>query len=431
MKKVRFYKTLDWILVALSYVAAVLLTNGAVQYFENPEAVAMMNPTRVYGVVFYGVVLVVQLVLYVMGFIHGITAKESMAKHNMIVKIVSMPFFVINFIALFFLSFDVSESEGLLLLLMIPLSVIATASITLRSSLPNVVYFIKSYVKKTLKVTPWAIVSLIMSFIFILDVLAGIILYRHERNQRPDILARTKERKLKKVEKWKTKRHMSPFIFKVGSIIATAALSIASVSLIVITTLAIINAFNENVEIEVGTLFTSYLFLISLIVVLTFSFIKLLFGLIYGKLGEEDPTRFLFITKLVDLFPTIAILFIAFLFLIAGTALDIMSVLLIAVIAVVIIIFVIMAFLGFSVVMYASSLPFMASALFLMWSSSLTVFTYYMNQRTVKNRKFSNPLIVACLVFLWIPVLDIIAMAIIRRYSQKNAVLGDKPVIVP
>ncbi|MCQ2798988.1 MAG: hypothetical protein MJ220_03805 [Bacilli bacterium] len=431
MKKLRFYKTLDWILVALSYVAAVLLTNGALQYSKNPEAVAMMNPTRVYGVVFYSIVLVVQLVLYVMGFIHGIIAKESMAKHNMIVKIVSMPFFVINFFALSFLSFDVSEREVLLILLMIPLSVIATASIMLRSSLPNVVYFIKSYAKKTLKATPWAIVSLIMSFVFVLDVLAGIILCRHERNQRPDILARNKERKLKKVEKWKTKRHMSPFVFKVGSIIATAALSIASVSLIVITILAIVNAVNENVDIEVETLFTSHLFLISLIVVLTFSLVKLIFGVIYGKLGEEDPTKFLFVTKLVDLLPTIAILFIAFFLLVAGAALDVLSIMLIPVIAVVIIIFVIMAFLGFSIVMYASSLPFMASALFLMWSSSLTLFTYYMNQRTVKNRKFSNPLIVVCLVFLWIPVLDIIAMAIIRRYSQKNAVLGDKPVIVP
>lgn len=431
MKNLRSYKYLDWFLVALSYVASVLLFNGAMQYQKNPGTIEVMNPLCVAGLVLYGILFFFQFITYIMGFVYGLTAKESMAKHNMIVKLVSIPFFVINLFALINFSIDVKEINPLLTFIMIPISISGTFFIMFRSSFSNVVFFIKSYLKKTLKVTPWGTVAMVLSFIFFLDVVAGIILYRHELNQRPDIAARIKERKLKKVEKWKTKRHMSPFVFKVGSIIATVVLSIASASLVIIATLIIINASNENVEIEVGTLFTSYLFLISLIVVLVFSFIKLLFGLIYGKLGEEDPTKFLFITKLVDLFPTIAILFMAFFFLIAGMALDITSVLLIAFIAVVIIIFAIMALLGFSIVLYASSLSFMTSALFLMWSSSLTLFTYYMNQRTVKNRKFSNQLIVVCLVFLWIPVLDIIAMVIIRRYSQKNAVLGDKPVIVP
>ena len=135
--------------------------------------------------------------------------------------------------------------------------------------------------------------------------------------------------------------------------------------------------------------------------------------------------------KLVDILPTAGFLGSALYLLMTGIVADLAAVALIVFLALVIIIFVIIAFLAWSAVAYSLMTPFMVSALFTIWSSSLAVYTYYLNQRAMKNRKFSSPWIIVCLVCLWIPILDIPAIAILRNRVKKNLIFGDKPVIVP
>lgn len=148
MKNLRLYQIFDWFLVALSYVAAILLYKGGVLYENNPETIEVMNNLRIGGLALYGVLLFLQIPVYVMGIFYGITAKESMAKHNMIVKLVSVLFFVINWLALSSLSTNSINIERWLPFLLIFLSFIITFSIMFRSSLPNIVYFVRSYMKK-------------------------------------------------------------------------------------------------------------------------------------------------------------------------------------------------------------------------------------------------------------------------------------------
>lgn len=148
MKNLRLYQIFDWFLVALSYVAVILLYKGGVLYENNPETIEVMNNLRIGGLALYGVLLFLQIPVYVMGIFYGITAKESMAKHNMIVKLVSVLFFVINWLALSSLSTNSMNIERWLPFLLIFLSFIITFSIMFRSSLPNIVYFVRSYTKK-------------------------------------------------------------------------------------------------------------------------------------------------------------------------------------------------------------------------------------------------------------------------------------------
>ena len=63
------------------------------------------------------------------------------------------------------------------------------------------------------------------------------------------------------------------------------------------------------------------------------------------------------------------------------------------------------------------------------WSDSLTVFSYYINQRKVLNRKFKNIYIIICLICLWFPVLDIISLIILNRFNKNNLIFSDIPII--
>ena len=283
MKNLRSYKYLDWFLVALSYMAAVLLFNGAMQYQKNPGTIEVMNPLCVAGLVLYGILFFFQFIAYIMGFVYGLTAKESMAKHNMIVKLVSIPFFVINLFALINFSIDIKEINPLLTFIMIPISISGTFFIMFRSSLSNVVFFIKSYFKKKLKVTPWGTVAIVLSFIFFFDVVAGIILYKHERNQRPDIAERIKAEKLKKIEEWKVKVHKSLLAFKIETIIMTAIVSVLSLINVISIISYAVAAADAGHALEIVTLQGTGLLLLTSIVAVPVSLLKMIYGIRYGK----------------------------------------------------------------------------------------------------------------------------------------------------
>ena len=365
---------------------------------------------------------------------YSLTTKESMAKHNMIVKFASIPFYFLGTVAIFHFCVNLFNSDKVLALLLVPLAIMSMYSIMFRSTLPNAVYFIKSYIKKSLKVSPWAVIALLISFIFGLDTLSGIILFKHELNQRPDILAKINAKKLKKVEEWKNKKHASILSFKIAYIIMTLAISIAT---IIIATMIIVESKNIIDKGEsIASLFNLNLFIASLVVICIFSFLKFILSIIYGKRGEDNPIRFLFVMKIVDIIPSLVLLGIAFYLILVGTALGILSIL---------VSFMLLPFLVFSIAIiigltiggplatiasYALSLPFTTSALLCIWSSSLSIFTYYINQRAMKNRRFASATIIICLIGLWIPVVDIAAMAILKNKEKNNNVLSEKPVIV-
>lgn len=428
MNNLRFYKIFDWILVSLSYIAAILLYQGGLLYNKNQDTVAVFNYLRVSGLILYTVLLTLQIVVYIMGIVNAVTTKQSMSKHNMIVKLVSIPFFVINWIGLFSLSCDSVSIHPLFIFVVGFLSFLGTFLIMFRTSFPEIIYFIKSYIKKTLKPTPWAIIALIFLFVFCLDAIGEIILFNHERNQRLDIAVRIKAERFKKIDEWKTDKHKSLHSFRIKSIILTSLLSITSILIVVVLSVEAKNVVQINTE-ELGSLIKTPFFVASVIAVLILSFVKFMSGIRYGKCGEDDPTSFLFILKMADMVPVIALLAIVVFFWIIGTALGGFAVLLILCIVVVIIVFVIMSLLALGMVSYASSIPFMMAALFCIWGTSLCAFTYFVNQRYMKNRRFKNPFIIVCLICLFVPVLDIAALVILKNESKNNSILSDKPVI--
>ena len=59
----------------------------------------------------------------------------------------------------------------------------------------------------------------------------------------------------------------------------------------------------------------------------------------------------------------------------------------------------------------------------------MTVVSYALNQRKMNNKKFKSKWTVVFLVLLFIPVLDLVAMHLIKNVIRDNKLLGETPVI--
>lgn len=92
--------------------------------------------------------------------------------------------------------------------------------------------------------TPKGVIALVLSFIFCLDVVGGIVLFKEERKQRPDIAASIKAKRLKAIEDWKVKKHMSLLPLKITSIVSTTLLTLASIAILII----VIGVFDKDIE---------------------------------------------------------------------------------------------------------------------------------------------------------------------------------------
>ena len=133
--------------------------------------------------------------------------------------------------------------------------------------------------------------------------------------------------------------------------------------------------------------------------------------------------------KIVDSVPAFLTLVSAVVYLILGSLFGWMIIIGLLFLVVVIMIFVVLGSIGISAFSYFFAAELLASALFFIWGDSLTLFNYYMEQRLIKNKKFSRPLVVMCLVFLWIPLLDMPATFILKSLSKKDDIYSDKQVI--
>lgn len=100
------------------------------------------------------------------------------AKTTFIVKLVLIPWFVLNCVICFLLVAGFLNPWLMLAVsLLIGIEVFVTFVYTACSSLQTVAYTARQIIKKRLPVTPTVIVGLIFSFIFVLDIVGSYLLY--------------------------------------------------------------------------------------------------------------------------------------------------------------------------------------------------------------------------------------------------------------
>ena len=431
VKNARLYKIFDWIALGLAYISVLLVITPCWLDSVNLITADLRNGIMIGGLVFYILLLLLQIALYVLACFSSAITNESIVKHNMVVKLVSIPFFVLNVVACYFVAKIAGEINVFLFPLTIAVLVFTTYVIMLRSSISNIVYFVKRYIKKKFIIDPIAIIAIVLSFFFCLDAISGIVLFLNEKTQAPEGEITIQERKVlraqKRVENWNKKKHISLNTYKIFSIIGTVISYIASITLIVFVILAGVNIAQEssNVMDTIPVL----VFIISPICLGIAAILKFIMAFIYGKKGEEDPIKFVSIMKIVDSVPAFLTLVSAVVYLILGSLFGWMIIIGLLFLVVVIMIFVVLGSIGISAFSYFFAAELLASALFFIWGDSLTLFNYYMEQRLIKNKKFSRPLVVMCLVFLWIPLLDMPATFILKSLSKKDDIYSDKQVI--
>lgn len=432
MKKAGAYKTLDWLTLGLAYLFAICVSIGFALdfYYIKPEILG--RTLMIVGLVFYILLSISLVPMYVLTCISSLKTNETLSKHNMIIKLCYIPFFILNIYSCVAVSLQSATITPFLIPLVIALVIINTYFVMLRTSLSNTVYFVKRYIKKELKVTPWAIISIVMSFFFVIDVISGIILYNHERNQNPQIIEKKKEKKynkiLNRINKWnKKKKHMSILPYKVISIVSTSLLYISSTILFVFTMIEVVNLI--NLDDAFGNLIATPIFIASLICIGVCSLAKLISGVIYGRNGEEDPTKFAFIIKMIDIVPSLLIFIVGGMLLVLSSFFGWLAIIFIPFIVLVIFGMAVVAMAGVGIVTSYLGTGLLSMLLCCVWGTSLSVFAYHMNQRIINNKKFKNASVIVCLVLLWFPILDIVGMIILYNKNKNGCILRDTPLI--
>lgn len=419
MKKIHALKIIDIIVLVFAYLSAILVSVGFNAKVDE-NAAANAGETAIYlGIGLIIFVLVLLIPSYIISIINSASSDESVAKHNMKMKLVYIPFFVLNF----FSGLNAILTQSTLGFLMVLLLVVFSYLIMFKSSLSNIVYFYKKYITKKLFPSFWSIISIIASFIFCLDVVAAIVLFRHEKNQQ-NVIGESIENKkynaaINENQKWNSKKHMSLSLYKILSILGSVVLYIATTIFIYSLVKLIIDNGNTLSGDLDGGIF------VLIIVAIIF---KNIIGIIYGKLGEDSPSKFICVMKLVDMLPTIVLFAASVFYFVASTLLGAMAFFLTAFIVVIVIFFVIFAFLLVAMFGYLFSAGLFLTSIGSIYGNTMCLFTYYMNQRKVKNRKFSSARVVVCLVLLWFPITNIFSVFALRKIEKKQGIFSATPV---
>lgn len=437
MKFTKVYKVLDTIFSVFTYIPALLVFASIVMNLECKDLANGADYAPIYdglmtaGIITFIVLMVLLFPMYILSIVAGFTTKESLTKHTMITKLALIPFYVINFVAAVWLLTDGYTLSWFLLPVFAVLLIVTTYLIMLRTSLPVLIMFIKFYIKKKIKVTPWGIISLVCLFLFCIDVVAAILLYAIEKRNLPEVASVRKQKKdaikLAKIEKWKSKKGMSLKAFKVSSIVASS-LSYAALTVYLVQCIIGL-VFLIQSDDRCADILSSPLSIICVICVGIAVLFKLIIGLIYGKKGKEDPTKFAITMKYVDLPLFLGLVACGAISFAISTFFGIVAVALLPVIAVVIVALAVVGFaFGFGAT-FALGVSSMASGYIVALSDSLVVFNYYLNQRTMNNTKFLKKITILYLVMLWIPILDIPAMYLLKNLADKGQLFSDQPVI--
>ena len=435
MKNLKLFKIVEKIQLDVAYLAGIFLISGFFSFLVNENNTSVSRGLVIASIVFFVVLVLLEIPGYIIACLSAGLSEISVAKENMKIKFIYIPFFILNFFSCL-AALLYSDKIGFIIA---PLLVLFIAFcdflVMFETSLCNIIYFVKKYISKKLKPTAWSIIAIIMSFLFCLDVISGIILYRHEINQIPEIAeqikAKKREKILKKGEKWQKRRHMSPIIFAILSIIGSIVLFISTAMLLVPS----LGVFTEEWLLSVVPMnfVTELLDNSSYLTAFTFVCVaviyKCIIAVIYGKNGEKNPITFVCVMKIIDSIATLGLLISSAVYFIVGTALGVASAMLIVCIAVIVIFFVMIAFAAVGVAAYLYGAGLFGAAVLSIFGDPLTIFSYYMNQRIVKNRRLLNKFVVVCMVLLWIPILNIPTLFVLRSIEKKRGVLGEKPVV--
>gem|GEM_PF-1957388 len=112
----------------------------------------------------------------------ALKGKENPAKSTMVAKLALIPWYLLNFaICVVFSSIFLNPFMMIAIPLIIALSGAMTYILMLTTSLGDIVYSIHVTAKKTEKISSKMTVAVVFLFIFCLDVLGAIILYRHSK----------------------------------------------------------------------------------------------------------------------------------------------------------------------------------------------------------------------------------------------------------
>lgn len=425
----KIYKTLDWILLGLSYIPAVLILVGVLFNYYAYTSYKEIADTLV-GVGFgtYIFILVINFGMYIFGGIVGAMSKQPFAKHTMIIKLAYIPFFIINFVDCVFSMIGGADVPALAVPLLGIFLIFNTYVLMFRTSFLDIVHYIKRYIKKETKVSTGGILCLIGLFFFCIDVLAAILLYANERKYRKENNPEFVKRRKKQIEKWNTKKGMNFTVYKVCSLIGTIISYVAVIGIIAafIYTFAKSDSFDETSFRFALTTGITVVCNISLCVALIF---KLVIGLIYGKCGKTDPTDFVTKMKYVNLPLAIIIWGMGIFAFVFSSVLGVVGAIFLPVIVVIVIALLVFACIIVAGYMFMFGVGCMASLAFVIYSENLTIFLYYMNQRKMNNRRFAGKLPVFCMTFMWFPVLDLIGLSLMKPLIKEDKLFGEKPLI--
>ena len=432
--KNKTYIILDWVYLTLSYLSVLAVTLSF-----NPvtsEAIFGINstaPGKVFnaGFILAIILFLLQIPLYISTCINARETERSLTMHNMIIKIVAIPYFIIN---IYFCYLGTMYSLGLSVFLA-PLAIVSlslnTYLVMFRPSLHNLIYVYKRIRSKNLNITPSVIIGVIFSFIYVLDSISGIIIFTIERHQNPEKIEKRRLKRrtnvLKRIEAWNNKKHSNSVIFMIISFALAIVLFIPTISIFITVGSEFLNLVSESKEfgdLFIEGSFTNNLIMVGIIILLNF-----ILGIIHGKNRENNPVIISLILKILYAIPIILLFISAGIFFLVSSVFGAFGVIFIPLIPV--IIFALMAFIliGMGLISGLFGAGLLIFAILGSLGSSLITFSYYMNQRVVKNRKFSNNIVVVCMVLLWIPFANVIALIAIKIIDLKSGIFGDVPLI--
>ena len=421
------YKVLNVILLALFYALASLMLFACI-LTKLGTSLEIVETFKIVHLVLAICIWILLFPCTVFFMVYAAVGKESLTSDILRYKLIYIPCFLINFFNFFIIVSGYSGFDyGFDKVLFTMVYVMTTYSFLLVTSIPLAVSFIKLYITRKIKVSAGGIIWILLSFIFCIDVLSAIFLFKTEKKYMPEAVRARELTILEQSKEWPNKKGMSFTSFKIVSVLASS-LMYAVMIMLVITSIGAIPQSNDP-SIFIAEFIKNPFLVPTFVVIAVAGLTKLIIGLVYGRKGKEDPTKFCLIMKYVDL-PIVLILFaIMFVMYITSSLMFILACALFIFIVVIIIALAVISFFIFGSLAFAVGTGSVLEAVTLIYSNNMTVVSYALNQRKMNNKKFKSKWTVIFLVLLFIPVLDFVAMHLIKNIIRDNKLLGETPVI--
>ena len=415
-------------LLIIAYIAASFLTIGACLKLTKDAGTDIGEGCIAFGILFLALLLLLEIPSVFTSIFCNKNRQGSLTAYNMKYKLYHIPYFLLTVFAwvTIFIKETTLGTDGIIFIAV--LLVFTGYLIVLRFSISNLVYIVNNYRLKKMKPNVLSIIAIIMSFIFCVDVIGAVILNKEEINQNPDYFEIKKEEYLNYKHKLETGLHMNPIVYYVVSVILTITLCIPVGNILYLTFSSLLDESTVEAQILLDMV-NNDAFMDCLIIAFVISLCKTILSFIYGKLGKKSPLKFICISKIIDTIPTLGLLVASGIFLYEGTKIGLFGFLLLPFMIVIVVFFAAIALIGMGMFAYAFSGGLFATAYLTIMGSTLSVFTYYIDHRKIENKKFASIKIKICMVLLWIPIADIVALILLRKYEKQDKIFGEKPLI--